>query len=48
METHGSGVKSTVADKLSVFADRWWPVALVAFGAFAFLAVLPHKYGYNW
>lgn len=48
VELHGTVVNRSFTDKLSDFADRWWLVAVILFGAIAFLAVLPHKYIYHW
>lgn len=48
MEVHGRGEKLTLTDKMGTFADRWWQVAVILFGAFGFLAALPHKYWYSW
>ena len=48
MDVQGSGVKVTFTDRVASFGDRWWPVLLVAFGAFAFLGVLPHHYTYHY
>ncbi|MGI4827978.1 MAG: hypothetical protein ACRYFU_07290 [Janthinobacterium lividum] len=48
MEIHGRSVEATFTDRLATFADHWWPIAVVAFGAFGFLFALPHKYPYYW
>ena len=48
MEIHGRGVETTFTDRLGEFANRWWPIAVIAFGAVGFLYVLPHQYPYHW
>ena len=40
--------KNSLSDNLGAWANRWWPVAIITFGAVAFLIVLPHQYTYHW